>query len=69
MILQNKALLGIANIVPTDARTLSMIPYFGEKGLKKYGEEILEMVQTYAKSKNIPIDQPSLFGENKKSSK
>ena len=47
MIIQSKALIGMANIVPDNPRTLGLIPYFGDKSLKKYGEEILEVIHKY----------------------
>ena len=53
IILQNKALIGVANIVPDNIHTLGLIPYFGEKSLKKYGEEILEIIHQF-KSKAAP---------------
>ena len=56
MILQNKALIGMANIVPDSIRTLGLIPYFGDKSLKKYGEEILEIIHQY-KSKGASLSK------------
>lgn len=47
MILQNKALIGIANIVPENIHTLGLIPYLGDKTLSKYGEDIMEIIHQY----------------------
>lgn len=47
LILQNKALIGIANIVPDNIHKLGLIPYFGDKSLKKYGEEIIEIIHQF----------------------
>ena len=47
MVLQNKALIGISNLVPDNIHTLGLIPYFGDKSLKKYGEEIMEIIHQF----------------------
>lgn len=46
-VIQQKAILGISNLLPTDKATLERIPYFGKKGVEKYGATILEMVSEY----------------------
>lgn len=48
-VLRQKAILGIANLLPEDKAALLRIPYFGKKGVEKYGDELLEMVQVYKK--------------------
>ncbi|MDR0894472.1 MAG: AAA family ATPase [Prevotellaceae bacterium] len=49
-IIQQKAMQGIANLLPKDEYALHQIPYLGEKGVKKYGNEILEIVRKYINS-------------------
>ncbi|MDR1004492.1 MAG: AAA family ATPase [Prevotellaceae bacterium] len=46
-IIQQKAMQGIANLLPTDRQALAQVPYFGKKGVEKYGDEVLEMVRAY----------------------
>ncbi|MCD8310352.1 MAG: AAA family ATPase [Prevotellaceae bacterium] len=50
-IIQQKAIMGISNLLPTTMATLALIPYFGQKGMEKYGETIIEMVKAYRKEK------------------
>ena len=64
-VLQSKAILGISNILPMNKQTLSLIPYFGVKGMEAYGEELLEIVHKYVKDHGIEVKEPSLF-ESKK---
>lgn len=47
-VIQQKAVLGIVNQLPTDINALIAIPYFGKKSAEKYGEQLLEMVKRYA---------------------
>ncbi len=47
MILQQKALLGISNLLPADEASLLRVPYLGRKGIEKHGKAILEMVKVY----------------------
>lgn len=46
-VLQQKALLGICNSLPTDSRELLKIPGIGKKVIEKYGVSLLEMVDHY----------------------
>ena len=46
-IIQQKAILGIVNLLPGDIPSMVRIPYFGKKGAEKYGELLLEMVNRY----------------------
>ena len=46
-ILQQKALLGIANLLPDTLDFLLTIPYLGKKSVEKYGEELLALVHDY----------------------
>lgn len=48
-VIQQKAILGITNLLPADKATLLRIPYFGKKGVEKYGDVILDMVRKYKK--------------------
>ena len=50
VILQQKALLGIANLLPSDHESLLLIPYFGKASAAKYGDTILDIVQKYIQS-------------------
>lgn len=52
-VIQQKAILGISNLLPADKATLLRIPYFGKKGVEKYGEVILEMVRVYRKKQGL----------------
>lgn len=46
-ILQQKALLGITNLLPDTPDSLRAIPYFGKKSFEAYGEELLRIVKEY----------------------
>ena len=65
LIMQNKALIGIANLQPRNAEMLKAVPYFGNKGLEKYGEEILEIVHAHLSEEQLAASEtatlPSLF--------
>lgn len=52
-VIQQKAILGISNLLPSDKTALERIPYFGKKGMEKYGDIIMEMVRTYKKEKGL----------------
>lgn len=49
-ILQQKAMLGIANTVPTDERTLLAIPGIGRRVVENYGESLLNIVSEWEKT-------------------
>ena len=49
-ILQQKAMLGIANTVPTDERTLLAIPGIGRRVVENYGESLLNIVSEWKKT-------------------
>lgn len=59
-VIQQKAILGISNLLPTDKASLMRIPYFGKKGVEKYGDEILTMVRNYCKEEGIKHDDKSM---------
>ena len=46
-VLTQKALIGIANELPTSGRELLRMPGFGKKSLERFGREILAIVQEY----------------------
>ncbi len=46
-ILQQKALICMANSMPDTMKTLIDIPYFGKISAEKYGEELLTIIQRY----------------------
>ena len=46
-ILQQKALLGIANALPTSSKELLAIPGIGKKVIERYGIQLLEFVDQY----------------------
>lgn len=46
-ILQQKALLGIANTLPTGSKELLAIPGIGKKVIERYGVKLLELVDDY----------------------
>ena len=52
-VIQQKAILGNSNLLPADKAMLVRIPYFGKKGVEKYGDIILEMVHGYRKEKGL----------------
>lgn len=53
MVLQQKALLGIATYLPADEKALLRIPYVGQKAVEKYGENILNIVRTYCQEQGV----------------
>ena len=46
-VLTQKALIGIANVLPTSDRELLRMPGFGKKSLEMFGKEILAIVEEY----------------------
>ena len=48
-----KGHFGICNLLPADKDMLVRIPYFGKKGVEKYGDTILEIVYAYCKEKGL----------------
>ena len=46
-VLTQKALIGIANELPTSGRELLRMPGFGKKSLEMFGKEILAIVEEY----------------------
>ncbi|WP_281513116.1 helix-turn-helix domain-containing protein [Bacteroides acidifaciens] len=58
VIMQQKALMGIVNLLPDTPAALEAIPYFGAKGVEKYGLEILGIVRKYMKENQV--DRPEV---------
>ena len=58
-VIQQKAILGISNLLPSDKTMLIRIPYFGKKGVEKYGDVILGMVRAYRQEKGL--SEPELL--------
>ncbi len=52
-ILTQKALLGIVNLLPDTPEHLRLVPYFGAKGVEKFGNEILDIVRSYMERENL----------------
>lgn len=57
IVIQQKAILGIANLLPTNSQALGLIPYFGKRGAEKYGARILELVNGYCREKGLEADE------------
>ena len=53
VILQQRALHGVANLLPTSKRALSRIPYLGKRGIERYGIDLLRLVEEYRKEKGM----------------
>ena len=52
-VIQQKAVLGITNLLPKSKEALLRIPYFGKKGVEKYGDELLDIVRKYRTESGI----------------
>jgi GTPase SAR1 family protein len=50
-VLQQKALISMANSLPDTMKALIDIPYFGKRTAEKYGEEILAIIKRFAENK------------------
>lgn len=46
-VLQQKALIGIANMLPCTIDALLEVPYVGKRSVVKYGDDLLQMVREY----------------------
>ncbi len=51
MVFQQKAILGISNLLPADKEALLRIPHVGKRGVEKYGDEVLQIVAAYRKER------------------
>ncbi len=65
-VIQQKAILGIVNLLPRDIASLVRIPYFGKKGAEKYGDVLLDMVNRYVTSspKTDTVTEPDRTSRN-----
>ncbi|MBO5171730.1 MAG: AAA family ATPase [Bacteroidaceae bacterium] len=52
-ILQQKAILGIVNLLPDTPKALHRIPYLGKVNIEKYGDELLEIICRYMKDNDL----------------
>ena len=52
-ILQQKAVLGIVNLLPDTPKALYRIPYLGKVSIEKYGDELLEIICRYIKDNDL----------------
>ena len=52
-ILQQRALVGIVNLLPQTPEALMLIPYLGKRGVEKYGKEILAIVNRYVNENHV----------------
>ena len=58
MVLNTKALIAMANYVPTETKYLIRMPHFGNKSMEKYGAELLELIKAYAQEHNLKPAMP-----------
>lgn len=56
-IIQQKAIMGIVNQLPTTLEELIHIPYFGKLGAKRHGKALLELINRYVEENDI--DRPN----------
>ncbi|KAA6316902.1 ATP-dependent RecD-like DNA helicase, partial [termite gut metagenome] len=52
-VVQQKAILGIVNLLPRDASELLCIPYIGKQTVEKYGEKLLDIVNQYIEKAKV----------------
>ena len=58
MVLWQKTLVGIVNLLPLTPEELRVVPYFGSAAMKKYGEDILHIVHSYVDGRGIERPEP-----------
>ena len=58
-ILQQKALLGLVNLLPDTITSMSRIPCLGKTSIEKYGQELLEIIQLYMRDNGLKTRIPS----------
>lgn len=66
VIMQQKALMGIVNLLPDTPQALEAVPYFGAKGVEKYGLEILGIVRGYMKEHQLERPEIRFISGDKK---
>lgn len=67
LVIHQKAVLGIANLLPADRHALAAIPWLGRKTVEKYGDRLLEIVGEYlrqygdgsAEEPSDPVKRPT----------
>ncbi len=75
VIMQQKALIGMTNLLPDTPEALEAIPYFGKKGVENYGLEILSIIRKYMEKHQVERPEikevfvPKKPAEEKKSTK
>lgn len=52
-VLQQKALLGLVNLLPSSIASMSRIPYLGKNSIEKYGPELLDIIQQYMQDNGL----------------
>lgn len=57
-ILQQKAILGLVNLLPDSIASMSRIPYLGKTSIGKYGEEILAIIKQYMQENDLKTQVP-----------
>ena len=53
MVVQQNALIGIANLLPTTRTALLRVPFVGKLTAKRYGKELTTMVQEFLKKRGV----------------
>lgn len=48
MVVSTKAMMSMANYMPTDKGSMLKMPHFGAKTFEKYGEELLQIIRNFA---------------------
>ncbi len=67
MILPQKTMVALAALMPRSQQALRLVKGMGKKKSEKYGEEMLEIINSYCEKENIePQDEPSVEKKPKK---
>lgn len=57
-IIQQKALLGLTNLMPDTKEAMSLIPCMGKITIDKYGDDVLEIINKYLLDNNLTTKLP-----------
>jgi superfamily II DNA helicase RecQ len=57
-IIQQKALLGLTNLMPDTKEAMSLIPCMGKITIDKYGDDVLEIIKKYLLDNNLTTKLP-----------
>ena len=57
-IVQQKALLGLTNLMPDTKESMSLIPCMGKITIEKYGDDLLEIIKKYLQDNNLTTKLP-----------